>query len=81
MSGQPQFQGSYVALMTPFKNGALDDSLLRFLIETQTLLKPQNLSLCISLNDLIHILFPIFLVSFFLFLKKEEVSNLSHYHL
>ena len=35
MSGQPQFQGSYVALMTPFKNGALDEAAFRKLVSWQ----------------------------------------------
>ena len=35
MSGQPQFQGSYVALMTPFKNGVLDEAAFRKLVSWQ----------------------------------------------
>jgi 4-hydroxy-tetrahydrodipicolinate synthase len=35
MSGQPLFQGSYVALMTPFSNGALDEAAFRKLVSWQ----------------------------------------------
>jgi len=35
MSGQPLFQGSYVALITPFKDGALDEAAFRKLVSWQ----------------------------------------------
>ena len=35
MSGQPLFQGSYVALITPFKHGALDEAAFRKLVSWQ----------------------------------------------
>ena len=35
MSGKTRFQGSFTALVTPFKNGGLDEEALRALVNWQ----------------------------------------------